>query len=546
MLTLIRPVAPPSSTTHAESQRGVPSWRVPAIAGAFAAVLGVLYLLAPPTGEDLSAQLFRASFAGSHPLTPVDLNWFGGTTTFGYSLWAPLVMAWAGVRLSGAICSVIATVQTTVLLRRGGAARPLVGGLLAALAQAVNLVAGRTSFALGMVCGLGALLLLARRNADAEAGVASDKRRWVAVIGLALLCGGASPVAALLLWVCAAALALTGSVRRGIVLFVASLAPVLLGSMLFGEGGYESFTAKSLVYGLVATAVVALVVSKPIVRVGALVGLAMLLLSYFVATPVGDNSLRLSLLFAVPVVGAFVTWRPWLALCAVLLTAFPQQAGARYSFTHGPSEHPAYYAPLLNEIHSLGPVTGRVEIPETLAHWDSWYLGRSLPLARGWLRQLDLRLNDRTLFSAEFSASRYETFLHAEAVQYVALPDADVTASGRQEIDGVHRGLPYLHRVWGDEHWSLYTVRDAVPIVAAPGRLVAHSAARLVIDAPANSTVDVSMRWIRWLTTSSGCIAPAADGSTQQEAVQLRTTAAGRYVISSSLDASGHCSGQTS
>jgi hypothetical protein len=40
------------------------------------------------------------------------------------------------------------------------------------------------------------------------------------------------------------------------------------------------------------------------------------------------------------------------------------------------------------------PLTGRVEVPEMAGHWDAVYLARGLPLARGWLRQTDVRLND--------------------------------------------------------------------------------------------------------------------------------------------------------
>lgn len=540
---------------------GLPTRRAPLIAGAVAAVLAVVYLLTPHTGQDLAAQLFRADFAREHPLTPVDLRWFGGTTTFGYSWWAPIVMAWVGVRLVGAICCVLATVQTTVLLARGRASRPLVGGVLVALTQTVNLVAGRVTFSLGMVCGLAALLVLSRASgrirrfpavvavkagppATTTAGKASRRkgrfgtdRPGLARLGLvgllAFLAGAASPVAALLLWVCAAALTLTGSLRAALTVLVPSLVPVLVGAWLFGEGGTQSFSGASFRDAVIATGLVAILVPwrARLVRVGALVGLAMLVAAFVLPTPVGDNSLRLSMLFAVPVVGAFVTWRPWLTGFAVIATALPQQIGSHYSFTYGPSASASYYVPLIDEIRSRGPVVGRVEIPETEAHWDAAYVARAVPLARGWLRQLDKRLNEHVLFSPHFPPGAYRDFLRANAVQYVAVPDANPTASGRQEADAVRAGLPYLRAVWSNAHWTLYAVRRPTPIVAAPGRFVSMDASSITLDAPAHASVPVSLRWSRWLTVSgAGCVVRGAHGH-----VVVHTGSGGRLVLGSRL-----------
>ena len=56
-------------------------------AGLLALVLGLLHWwLRPDSGTDLAAQLARASFARSAPLTPVDLSWYGGMHPFGYSV----------------------------------------------------------------------------------------------------------------------------------------------------------------------------------------------------------------------------------------------------------------------------------------------------------------------------------------------------------------------------------------------------------------------------------------------------------------------------
>ena len=58
-----------------------------------ASVLALVWLLLPPTGSDLSAQVAHADFAGAHPWSPVDLQWFGGTSLLGYSVIVPPLMA---------------------------------------------------------------------------------------------------------------------------------------------------------------------------------------------------------------------------------------------------------------------------------------------------------------------------------------------------------------------------------------------------------------------------------------------------------------------
>ena len=77
-------------------------------------------------------------------------------------------------------------------------------------------------------------------------------------------------------------------------------------------------------------------------------------------------------------------------------------------------------------------------------HWDSVYLARGVPLARGWLRQTDVRLNDAVFYRRRPTPTTYRTFLLDNAVQYVALPDAELTQYGRDERALIDTNLPYL------------------------------------------------------------------------------------------------------
>jgi hypothetical protein len=258
-----------------------------------------------------------------------------------------------------------------------------------------------------------------------------------------------------------------------------------------------------------------------------------------VDTPVGNNVTRLTMLFAVPVVAGYVTWRPWLTALAVVAAGYPQQVSVHYSFTYGPSADEGYYAPLVAEITAAGPVVGRVEIPETTAHWDDAFVARSLPLARGWIRQVDIGLNEDVFFDAPPSPIAYRNWLDANAVQYVAVPDAALTKAGTNEVLTIGHHPEYLQLIWRNEHWRLYAVDVPVPIVGAPGRLVSMDEATITLDAPAATAVEINARWFRWLSVDGpgGCIEEAPDG------VRLVATDPGRYRLSSSLDPSGHCCG---
>jgi hypothetical protein len=58
-----------------------------------------------------------------------------------------------------------------------------------------------------------------------------------------------------------------------------------------------------------------------------------------------------------------------------------------------PSTHRAFYAPLVTWLtHEPGPAA-RAEVVPTLDHWEAAYVAATVPLARGWERQLDVADN---------------------------------------------------------------------------------------------------------------------------------------------------------
>jgi len=127
--------------------------------------LAVAFLLAPPLGTDLSAQVARANFFARHGFAPLDFGWYGGVSPYGYSLLTPPLMSWLGddslgPRVAGAAALVGSAVALALILVRTGARRPVLGGLVGAFCVAGNLASGRITYAIGVAFGLLALLAL--------------------------------------------------------------------------------------------------------------------------------------------------------------------------------------------------------------------------------------------------------------------------------------------------------------------------------------------------------------------------------------------------
>jgi hypothetical protein len=514
------------------------SYRPTLIATGFAVLLAWGFLLLPPQDTDLAAQLARADFAKHYPLSIIDFRWFGGTVGYGYTLWAATLMALLGTKVTGAIAAIIATFYASRLLQRLNPAHPLLGGMAAALAQVGNVVEGRITFACGISCGLAALSAITSKRLP----------RWLAMILaglLSLLCGGASPVAAVLLCLAGAVALIQRRPGVAAVLIAPAAAATSVISIVFGDGGHQPFTFLDALKSVVALLIVLAVVPARCraIRIGALLGMLLVLGAFMLPTPVGSNADRLCLLFALPVAAAFIGWSSRrlraVALIAVLLVQLPVNTGT-WTSTGKDSGYSAYYTPVAAEIHSRGQLTGRVEVPEMAGHWDSVYLARSVPLARGWLRQTDVRLNDAVFYKRKPTESTYLTFLTDNAVQYVAVPDAELTEYGRNESTLIDKGLPYLSKIWSNAHWTMYQVAGQPSLVSPPAQVLSQNPDAIVVKVPADTILRVRLRWYPWLGLESrdknACI--AQDGLY----VSLSTSAGGSYTFNSKFpEGTGHC-----
>ncbi|MFB9543987.1 hypothetical protein [Micromonospora sagamiensis] len=516
-------------------------------------------------GTDLAAQVARADFVDRHGTTPVDLGWYGGVHQYGYSLLTAGLGALLGVRVVGAVAAVLSAAALGWLFVRHRARRPLLAGLLGAVVLVGNLASGRITFAVGLALGLAALVAVSAERP-------SRPLRLTLAALLAAFATWASPVAGLFTGLAGAAL-LLASLRPGtgpnvdgphtaagrgrplpggwrfdrplaesLTLCVApaiALAPM---AVLFGNGGTQPYTAESMRIN-VALAVLVLFVlprRRRVLRTGAALAVLLLVAAHYVPSPIGSNALRLPMLFALPVLAGYaplpVRWLAALLAAAVwwqspVMTSDLGRAGSAETSA-------AFHRPLADELARRAPV-GRVEVVPLRDHWESAYLPSTVPLARGWERQVDTDRNG-LFYRTGLDADTYADWLRRNAVQYVALaPDSVPDRWAREEAALVAGGLPYLREVWRDDTWRLYAVADPTPLVAAPGRLVAADPGQVRFTAPADAgDLLVRVRWSRWLSLEGpgGCLTRGPD-----DWITVRVDRAGEYRLTSSLRPRGGC-----
>ena len=504
--------------------------RLEGVTAVVAAVLGAAYLALPPMGSDLAAQVSRADFFTAHGYTPIDLRWYGGVNQLGYSLVSQPVMALAGVRVTGVLALVGAAVLLAVLFRRTGAARPWLGALAGAACIAGNLVSGRVTYGLGVFFGLAALVALT-----------VPRLRPLAPL-MALVAAATSPVAGLFLGLAGVALLLSGRVTDGLLIAVPAAVPLGISGLLLGDGGWMNISRLDATRAVVAGLLVAVLVPARPVRIAGLLSSIGVLAAALIHTPVGLNATRLTVMFTLPVLAAYAALprpRPLpIGAVALLLAAVcwgqPPVVVADLRDIGNPTADPAYFTPLRDRLRQE-TLTGRVEIPSTRDYWEAAYLG-DVPLARGWLRQADIDRNP--LFFTTVPGARgtgvaltpesYRAWLTEQAVQFVAVPDAELHWAGRPEAAMITAGLPYLTEIWHGRHWRLYRVADPRPIVAPPAALVARTAAAVTFDAPAAGEVPVRIRWYPWLSATNG-----ATVQRQGDWTLIRVPGPGRFTVAS-------------
>ena len=524
--------------------------------------LAVGYLIVQPPSGDLAAATYRGGLLARVGLTLWDGGWYGGHYLPGYSLLSPALGALLGERLLLALSALVAAALFGVLAQRlFEPAGARVAAASFALGACVGLLSGRVAFGLGIALGLLALLALLR-------GLT------VAALALAVLTSLASPVAGAFLALAGLADALaagapsgrgdsrcedgSGAPRRGrravggwrgrapgLALAAAALAPILLLALAFGEGGWEPFAPSLFWPALAGVLLIALLLGRagselalrPVRALtwGAWLYALALAGAFALHTPVGGNAVRLGSLLAAPLLAGVLWERRRLALLllapALLYWQLETPLNDVAELVGDPSVNASFYAPVRAELERLaGGRPVRVEVPLTGAHWESVYLAERGPilLARGWERQLDTRYA-ALFYRPTLTASAYRQWLESNAVAYVAIPDLRLDFAGEQEGRLVAGGLAYLHEVWRSEHWRLFAVRDATPLVQPPAILTNLGTDSFTLVTPRPEKVTVRVRFTPYwvIEQGRGCVRSAAGGWTGVDARRAGTIRVG-------------------
>ena len=512
-------------------------------------LLTVGFLSLPLAGTDLSAQVARGHFFDEHGFTPIDFRWYGGVYPFGYSAFTGPANAIFGSRGVGAISCVISAVAFAWLLAQLGARRPLIGGVLGAITGVFNLVSGRTTFAMGIALGMLALCVVAlaihryrpRQDASSRLRFLFRRRssRWELVLTalLAAVSTAASPVAGLFVALCGVALLLSGWVVEGLVLAVGAGLAMTVPYFVFHDGGVQPFSEEAMKVCVAACLVVVLLVPRrgyQAVRIAAVLAAVGAAVTFYSHNPLGSNVIRLSMLFAAPVVVAvsMLDRRVVVGMVALLCWWQPPLIGGDLAYAGARQATKLYFQPLIAQLQHTGPV-GRVEVVPLREHWESTYVADVVPIARGWERQVDVDRNP-LFYDGTLTPATYLSWLYTNAITYVAVPKETVLDfAAREEAALIEADLPYLHLQWESSDWSLYRVVGGPSVVPYPATLLSSGATGVRFTSPVATDVTVRVRWSPWL------VLRGPDGCIEQDGtwVKVRLSRAGTYLLTGSFDA---------
>jgi hypothetical protein len=520
-----------------------PAWTI-------TAVLGVAYVIASPPSADLAAASYRSYLFGREGFTLWDNAWYGGHHLPAYSVLAPALSWLIGPQLLAALSMTLATALFAALVRWQFPERATrFASVWFAVGASVALLSCRVPFDLGLALGLGALL-------------AAQRERHAIALVLAAVCALSSPVAGAFLALAALAWALAGARRaRALTLAALALAPILVLVLLFPEGGTQPFVDSAFYPALAGVLLIALLVPRrqPVLRAGVLLYAAALTAAFVASTAVGGNADRLGALVAGPVAALALLShrlpgrRPLLLLVLVPALTYWQANAPVVDFLSAnsdPSVRASYYAPLLGELAVLGAAgpehPARIEVVATRDHWEARWTAAQVMIARGWERQLD-RFRNGLFYdgSRPLSAERYHAWLLAQAISYVALPDAPLDYSAKREAlvvrgssagGGTRTGRPpaYLREVWRSPHWRLFAVGDSAPLASAPALLTRVDSGSFTLRAPAAGSYTVRVHFTPYwrIAGGSGCVSRASGDWTR---VQARAAGSLRVVVGFSL-----------
>ena len=489
------------------------AWRIAPLVAA--ALTVAAYFAIDPRISDLPAAEFRTWLFETQGFTLWNGQWYAGHHTPGYSIvFPPLAALLGGPEVVGALSTLASAAIFTAIVHRHFGAAARWGAVWFGFAAGTLLFSSRLPWGLGAAFALGSVLALQRG------------RPWVAAL-LGVLATLSSPVAGAFLAMGAAAYALAGHRRDGAIVAASGLVPPLVLTTAFPEGGYHPFVFSSFwIVPVVALAAIPFFGARErVLQIACVLYTLVAFFTVLVHTPFGGNTVRLGQLIGGPLLLCAVLARPprghfARAGAAVLLAALLWwQWGPilrEYDkVADDPSTQASFHAPLVEFIERNPGPPARIAIPQMRSQWESYYVAKEYPSARGWLRQVDVELNP-LFYEGELTPERYEQWLRENAVRWVAVPDAPIGYGGDREVELIDRGLPYLRERERVGEWRVYEFAGPHPLVVAEGsaRITATrlrtDEVELRVDRPGSAIVRVHFTPY-WRLTGPGCVERAGD-----------------------------------
>ena len=104
-------------------------------------------------------------------------------------------------------------------------------------------------------------------------------------------------------------------------------------------------------------------------------------------------------------------------------------------------------------------------------------------------------MGHRGTIAPRLDPAAYERWLRANAVRYVALPDAPIDPDGRLEAGLVGTHPSFLREVWHSAHWQLFRVRHPLPLASGAVAGVNLTATALRLRVPRSGRTLLRVRW---------------------------------------------------
>jgi hypothetical protein len=432
-------------------------------------VIGSAIALLARWGPDWPAQEFRGWLAAHYGLIAWTNSWYAGSSLPGYSVLYPVFASVLPIGVIGVAAAAASALGGVALARALDATTGAGYQLSVAVVLVELLLIGQLPFLMGIGFGVWSLWFLRAPGPWALACAAV----------LAAASSLSSPLAAAFLLLLIPAVALAVGIRRASALLAALIGlavPVVVG----GEAGRFATQWESLA---AITAFVAITFAftrrdDRALRLFAACYLVVTAVIFVIPNPVGSNITRLGKLIALPLACWAISSRrvrnKIVAVVVVLLAATWSAVPFVTAVARGAtdeSQHASFASGLVRFLHTQDPLQGRLEIPFTREHWESNYVARAFPIARGWERQTDLHYN--SILYRPLDPSAYQGWLAKNAVALVALPNAPIDYGGRPEAALLRNPPAYLTPVWSDRHWTVWRVRDSTSLVTGAATITA-------------------------------------------------------------------------